>query len=103
MDNTPMTAKQPSETELEPRANSTIAMPKHLQKPRFRRWEASEYMELMHGLAIAPATLAKLASVGGGPGFHRVGRIPLYPRDELDCWATAKLGRVVRSTSEDTR
>ena len=60
-----------------------------------RRWEASEYMEFAHGF-----TIAKLASIGGGPGFHRVGRMPLYPRDELDRWATEKLGRVVRSTSE---
>jgi hypothetical protein len=75
-------------------------IPRRLQKPRLRRWEASEYIELVHGLTIAAATLAKLASVGGGPGFHRVGRVPLYPRDELDRWAVERLGRIVRNTSE---
>jgi hypothetical protein len=103
MDNTPTTTNQTQETELEPRAKSTIEMPEHLRKPRLRRWEASEYMAFMHGLTIAPATLAKLASVGGGPGFHRVGRIPLYPRDELDRWATEKLGNMVRNTSDAAR
>ena len=73
-----LTKNQTSETELEPKANSAADMPKHLQKPRLRRWEASEYMEFAHGLTMAPATLAKLASIGAGPGFHRVGRIPLY-------------------------
>ena len=97
-----LTKNQTSETELEPKANSAADMPKHLQKPRLRRWEASEYMEFAHGLTMAPATLAKLASIGGGPGFHRVGRTPLYPRDELDRWAIEKLGRVVKSTSETT-
>ena len=66
MDKTLIPANQMSETEQELKANSTINMPKHLQKPRLRRWEASEYMELAHGLTVAPATLAKLASIGGG-------------------------------------
>ena len=81
-------------------ATSSSDIPRHLHKPRLRRWEASEYIELVHGLTVAAATLAKLASVGGGPGFHRVGRVPLYPRDELDRWAEQKLGRIVKNTSE---
>jgi hypothetical protein len=84
------------------KATPGITLATHLQKPRLRRWEASEYLALAHGLQTAPATLAKLASVGGGPGFHRVGRVPLYPRDELDRWAAEKLGRVMISTSEYT-
>jgi hypothetical protein len=93
----------PSDANQNSNVGKSKDIPKHLQKPRLRRWEVSEYMELMHGLTIAPVTLAKLASIGGGPGFHRVGRIPLYPRDELDRWAVNKLGRVVRSTSDTTR
>ena len=100
MNKTLIPANHIAEFEQELKANWTVNMPKHLQKPRLRRWEASEYMELAHGLTVAPATLAKLASIGGGPGFHRVGRIPLYPRDELDHWAKARLGRMVMSTSE---
>lgn len=72
----------------------------HLTRPRLRRWEASEYLTAKHGVRIAPATLAKLASTGGGPAFNRAGRIPLYPTDELDRWAQERIGRLVRSTSE---
>jgi hypothetical protein len=100
MGNAATTTDQNSETERDIGRNSAIELPKHLRKPRLRRWEASEYMEFAHGFTVAPATLAKLASVGGGPGFHRVGRIPLYPRDELDRWVTEKLGGMVMSTSE---
>jgi hypothetical protein len=78
-------------------------LPDHLTRPRLRRWEAALYPEIEHGLRIAPATLAKLASIGGGPGFQRAGRTPLYPRDELDRWALQRLGPVVRNTSEAGR
>ena len=100
MNETLTTVNQISASELEPKASLARDLPTHLQKPRLRRWEASEYMAFVHGFTVAPATLAKLASVGGGPGFHRVGRIPLYPRDELDRWAGEKLGRMVMSTSD---
>jgi hypothetical protein len=75
-------------------------LPPHLRRPRLRRWEAAEYLGLVHGLQIAPATLAKLASIGGGPAFHRANRTPFYPVDELDRWAEARLGGLVHSTSE---
>jgi hypothetical protein len=77
-------------------------LPGRLRKPRLRRWEASEYLEIAHGIRVAPATLAKLASVGGGPAFQRIGRTPLYPREELDRWALQRLGRLIHSTSEVT-
>ncbi|QCN96464.1 hypothetical protein D3093_11665 [Azospirillum argentinense] len=71
-----------------------------MRKPRLRRWEASEYLELVHGITIAPATLAKLASIGGGPSFNKANRTPLYPAVELDRWAIERLGKLVRSTSD---
>ncbi|MFN4140541.1 hypothetical protein [Aestuariivirga sp.] len=69
-------------------------------KPRLRRWEASLYLRVVYGLDVAPATLAKYASVGGGPAFQKVGRVPLYPTEELDTWALKRLGRLRRSTSD---
>ncbi len=68
-------------------------------KPRLRRWEAAQYLAREHGIEIAPSTLAKYASVGGGPRFQRAGRIPLYPLDELNIWAKEKLGLLIGSTS----
>jgi hypothetical protein len=68
------------------------ALPARFNKPRLRRTEVPEYLLLKHGLPIAVATLAKLASVGGGPPFDRMNRTPLYRVDLLDQWAQAKLG-----------
>ena len=73
---------------------------KLLEKPRLRRCEASSYLEQKHGLTVAVATLAKYASVGGGPAFNLFGRFPLYEPGALDMWATQKLGRARTSTSD---
>lgn len=81
-------------------ATPQLCLPPALRKPRLRRWEVSEYLRLVHGIEVATATLAKWASVGGGPGFNKVNRTPLYPTVELDRWAIERLGRLVRSTSE---
>jgi hypothetical protein len=75
-------------------------LPPRLQKANLRRDEASEFLKLKYGLRYAVATLAKLAVRGDGPPFHRAVRTPLYPAGELDRWATARLGKLVRSTSE---
>ncbi len=78
----------------------SLNLPARLRKPRLRREEACEYLEQVHGIPIARSTLAKYASVGGGPSFQKINRTPLYPTAELDRWANEKLGRLVRSTSE---
>ncbi|HEX2524817.1 MAG TPA: hypothetical protein VHL31_00740 [Geminicoccus sp.] len=71
---------------------TTLSLPPHLRKPRLQRREVPEYLALKFGIPIAIATLAKLASVGGGPPFDRMNRTPLYRTDLLDEWAQAKLG-----------
>lgn len=75
-------------------------LPPALRKPRLRRFEVPAYLRLVHGIEIAAATLAKLASVGGGPPFQKMNRTPLYPTVELDIWAILKLGKPLRSTSD---
>lgn len=70
------------------------------EKPRLRRSEVPAYMLRKHGIPIAPATLAKMASVGGGPAFQHSGRIPLYHVDDLDIWAERRLSKPMVSTSE---
>ncbi|MFZ6762123.1 hypothetical protein [Pseudoroseomonas sp. WGS1072] len=71
-----------------------------LRNPNLRRWEASEYLYLTRGWKIAPATLAKLVTEGGGPPFFKVNRTPLYPKVELDRWADEKLGKLRTSSSD---
>ncbi len=65
-----------------------------------RRAEASKYLKEKHGVDRAPATLAKLASIGGGPRFRRANRIPLYPPEFLDDWARSILSPPMTSTSD---
>lgn len=72
-------------------------------KVRYRADEASTYLDTMHGVPVAPRTLDKLRSVGGGPAFQKFNRSALYHRDDLDTWALAKLGNTKASTSAADR
>jgi hypothetical protein len=67
---------------------------------RMRRKQASEYLFEEHGVSLSPATLAKLAVVGGGPPFMKDGPYPIYERPRLDTFATARLGPLRTSTSD---
>lgn len=69
-------------------------------RPRLRRKDVPEYLANKYGIDIAKATLAKLASIGGGPAMQYIGRIPLYHRDDLDAWAETKITNRVNSTSK---
>ena len=71
---------------------------------RMRRATASTYLLEVHGISRKPATLAKLAVVGGGPPFRKAGaRCVLYDRAALDEWAEALLGPQLTSTSQASR
>ena len=66
-----------------------------------RRTEAANYVTTIYGIPCSPKTLAKLACVSSnGPPFRLAGRFPLYPTSGLDAWALAKIGPLVRSTSQ---
>ncbi len=67
---------------------------------RLRRKEASRYLLEVWGMSRTPNTLAKLATIGGGPPFEKDGRFPLHTEEGLDEWARAQLSPVVRSTAE---
>jgi hypothetical protein len=67
---------------------------------RMRRKLASEYLFEEHGVSLSPATLAKLAVIGGGPPFMKDGPYPIYERSGLDVFAIARLGPLRTSTSD---
>ena len=67
---------------------------------KLRRREASRYLQERYGISAKPATLAKYATLGGGPIFRRAGRFPVYDMQDLDDWAESRLSPPVRSTSE---
>jgi len=64
-----------------------------------RRVPAAHYVSQRY-FPCSPKTLAKLAVVGGGPAFRKCGKWPMYAEADLDKWALAKIGPLVRSTSE---
>jgi len=83
---------------MTPDTTTNTVMPP--QRPRLRRSDVPNYLASKHGIDIAVSTLAKMATVGGGPAMQYSGRIPLYHIRDLDSWAEERLSRVVRSTSE---
>ncbi|RWY67859.1 hypothetical protein EHI46_26185 [Rhizobium leguminosarum] len=71
-----------------------------LSRPRLRRSDVPAYLASAHGIDVAISTLAKWATVGGGPAMQYSGRIPLYNISDLDEWANDRLSKRVFSTSE---
>jgi hypothetical protein len=52
------------------------------------------------GFPVSEATLATMASRGGGPPYRLFGRKPLYLWGDALDWATNRLSKPIRSTSE---
>ena len=67
---------------------------------RFRRPEASKYLQEEWGILRKPKTLAKLAVIGGGPVFQKDARTVLYTEMSLDEWARSQWSAPVSSTAE---
>jgi hypothetical protein len=70
-----------------------------LYERRLGRKEAAQFLT-DQGYKTAPATLAKLACIGGGPMFESFGRRPLYREPDLLAWAQARTTGPRRSTSD---
>ena len=65
-----------------------------------RRSAASDYLLQKWGVSCKPATLAKLATVGGGPRFSHFGRWPMYDLQDLDHWVESRTSHSKVSTSD---
>ncbi len=69
---------------------------------RLRRNDAARYLREVPGIPVQPSTLAKWhCTRSDGPPAHHAGRIPLYPKTELDVWAQKRLGPLRSSTSDN--
>lgn len=64
-----------------------------------RRDKAAEYLQTNFGFGTIE-TLATLATRGGGPRFRKMGRYPVYTREDLDEWVKSRMSQPVSSTSE---
>lgn len=72
-----------------------------MEKTYLRRAEAARYLQERFG-AYTAETLAKLACVGGGPLYRKMGAYPVYRPADLDAWAEARMSKPVASTAELT-
>ena len=72
-----------------------------MEQAYLRRGDAAKYLKGRYGAGTA-GTLAKLATIGGGPKFTKLGRFPIYAPDDLDAWARGRMSAKVGSTSELT-
>jgi hypothetical protein len=68
-----------------------------------RRKEAGQYLKSKYGFS-SDKSLGKLATVGSGPEFRKVGQgrtsPVVYEREKLDEWVLAKLSAPLQSTSD---
>lgn len=69
-----------------------------MTKEFFGRKEAARILS-ERGIPTAPATLAKLATTGGGPEMTKFGRRVFYTATSLDGWLASRIS-TRRSTSE---
>ena len=70
-----------------------------MQSQFLRRAQAAAYLKSTYGFGAAK-TLAKLATVGGGPVYSLAGRFPIYTQSNLDKWALSRISAPASSTSE---
>lgn len=69
-------------------------------KKYLSRKEESAYLTAI-GFHTTYKTLGKLATIGGGPKFHKFGtKSVLYEIEDLDEWATKRLSPAFKSTSD---
>jgi hypothetical protein len=67
-------------------------------RPLTRR-EAAQWLT-ERGFRTAEASLAKAATVGGGPTYRKFGRRPLYDVEDLEAYVASRLSQPRRSTSD---
>ena len=64
------------------------------------RVEASKYLKDRYKIG-AVRWLAKLATIGDGPTFRKIGQRVLYRLTDLDEWAEARMTGPLKSTSDN--
>src|SRR6516165_8190107 len=81
-------SKEGWKMDTESQAGTTVVTDSVSERPLDRKG-ASVFLN-EQGYVTAPATLAKLASVGGGPQYRKFGRKPLYLPADLLQWAKSR-------------
>ena len=65
-----------------------------------RRHEAARLLQ-SHGLRTTAASLATMATRGGGPRYFKVGKLCMYPLSDLEAWVKQRTTSLLDSTSTE--
>ena len=67
----------------------------------YTRPEACIFLKTTFGLTISPKTLAKYATTGGGPKYHKFGyKTVVYDEQELQQWAISRISTAISNSCE---
>ena len=64
-----------------------------------RRNDAAAYLQRRCG-AYTAQTLAKMACIGGGPVYRKIGRMALYTIADLDAWIASRMSGPIENTAQ---
>lgn len=64
----------------------------------FRRCEAARILQT-YGLRTTPASLATMATRGGGPSYFKIGKLCMYRLSDLEMWMAQRCTGLLDSTS----
>ncbi len=80
-------------------AAAKLAVPARLRQSRFQSKDASNYLELVHNIAVSMRTLDKWRVTGKGPLFEKLLGRAYYRPEWLDEWVAEISSGPVTSTS----
>jgi hypothetical protein len=66
---------------------------------RLSRKRAAMYIEAVFGIPMSTSKLSKIACSGNGPPYELFGVHPVYLPSNIDSWAAAQIGPLVRRLS----
>lgn len=71
------------------------------QAPLFMlRDQVPAYIEGKFGVSCSKATLTRLACVGGGPSFRKIGKRVIYAPEDVDAWMMGRMSPPLAKASD---
>lgn len=65
------------------------------------RADAAAYVQSRWGAKCSRSFLAKMACLGGGPRFVKIGRSAVYSRPDLDAWCRSRMSAPASKASSE--
>ncbi|GGH24534.1 hypothetical protein GCM10007036_31000 [Alsobacter metallidurans] len=75
--------------------------PAHNTEQLLSRADAATYVHSRWGAKCSRSFLAKMACLGGGPRFVKIGRSAVYSRPDLDAWCRSRMSAPASKASSE--